>query len=474
MSRNNYFVRLIPLLSIFLLSFTPFAFGEDNLKPNIVVILADDLGWGDVGWHGSEIKTPHLDRLADAGMKLEQFYVHPVCSPTRACLMTGRYTMRYGLQVSVIFPWADYGLPTDERTMADALREAGYFTAICGKWHLGERRPEYLPLKRGFDYHYGHYLGAIDYYTHERDESLDWHRNGEPVREEGYSTNLIAEDAVRLIENHDMKKPFFLYVPFNAVHSPFQSPPEEELNKPYENLPKPRNDYAGMVASMDANIGKITKAIEKKGIKDNTIIFFCSDNGGPDPGKITSNGPLRGGKFNLYEGGVRVPACIAWPDKIKPKTVSTQPMHIVDLFPTFVTLADGNLEQKKPLDGIDLKDALIEQKTLSRKELLINAAPCTGAIRIGDWKLVINGGVSSNAVLTDDKKIENRTRDSLRLELFNLADDPYEKNNLAKTNPEKLDELFERYQKYAKEAVPILNHPQPRNFKKPDIWGNFD
>src|SRR5262245_25774119 len=182
-------------------------------QPNIVFLLADDLGWADVGWHGGEIQTPHLDRLAAAGARLEQFYVQPVCSPTRAALMTGRYPMRHGLQVGVVRPWAQYGLPLEERTLPQALQEAGYVTAICGKWHLGHFRPEYLPTRRGFDHQYGHYNGALDYFTHVRDGGFDWHRDDRVCHDEGYTTHLLAKEAVRLIRAHDGQKPLFLYVP---------------------------------------------------------------------------------------------------------------------------------------------------------------------------------------------------------------------------------------------------------------------
>ena len=194
-------------------------------RPHIVIIVADDLGWKDVGYHGSEIKTPHLDRLARAGVKLEQFYVQPVCSPTRSSLMTGRYPIRQGLQVGVILPWASYGLPLAERTLPQALKEVGYRTVMTGKWHLGLHERAYLPNQRGFDHHYGHYLGAIDYFTHERMGGLDWHRNGRTVREKGYTTNLISQEAVRCINDHDPRQPMLLYVPFNAPHGPPQSTP---------------------------------------------------------------------------------------------------------------------------------------------------------------------------------------------------------------------------------------------------------
>src|SRR5205823_3781658 len=250
-------------------------------RPNIVFLLADDLGSHDVGWRGGEIKTPHLDKLARSGARLEQFYVQPVCSPTRAALMTGRYPLRHGLQVGVVRPWAQYGLPLEERTLPEALRDAGYETAICGKWHLGHFRPEYLPTRRGFDHQYGHYNGALDYFTPVRDGGFDWHRDDTECRDEGYTTHLLAKEALRLIRGRDKAKPLFLYVPFNAVHAPHQVP--ESYKAPYASLPEPRRTYAGMVAAMDEAIGQIAAALDETGIRKDTLIVFASDNGGPAP-----------------------------------------------------------------------------------------------------------------------------------------------------------------------------------------------
>ena len=285
------------LLVVALASGSPAADVAGPPRPNVVLILADDLGWADVGWHGDEIKTPHLDTLAAAGARLEQFYVQPVCSPTRAALMTGRYPMRHGLQVGVVRPWAQYGLPLEERTLAQALKEAGYETAICGKWHLGHFQPDYLPTRRGFDHQYGHYNGALDYFTHIRDGGFDWHRDDRASRDEGYSTHLIAREAARLVAEHDPARPLFLYVPFNAVHSPHQVP--ESYKAPYAKLAEPRRTYAGMLAAMDEAVGQIVAAIDRKGMRPNTLFLFSSDNGGPAPGRVTSNGPLRGQKATL-------------------------------------------------------------------------------------------------------------------------------------------------------------------------------
>ncbi len=364
-------------------------------RPNFLVILADDLGYADVGFTGGkEIKTPNLDTLAAAGARLDQFYVQPLCSPTRASLMTGRYPMRYGLQVGVLRPWEKRGLPLEERMLPKVLKEAGYTTAIVGKWHLGQAERAYLPTSRGFDHQYGHYSGAIDYFTHDRDGGFDWHRDDRVCRDEGYSTHLIAREAERLLREQPADKPFFLYVPFNAVHAPHQVP--DEYTAPYAGLPEPRRTYAGMVAAMDEAIGQILAALDARGFRTNTLIFFSSDNGGPNPGRVTSNGPLRAGKGTVYEGGTRVCACVAWPGHIKPGTVIAQPFHMVDWYPTLLKLAGASLDQKLPLDGRDILPVLTQGKASPHDEILLNTTPRGGAIRIGDWKLVVNGAADTH------------------------------------------------------------------------------
>ena len=350
-------------------------------RPNVVYFLADDLGWGDVGWHGSEIKTPNLDKLASAGVRLEQFYAQPVCSPTRAALMTGRYPMRHGLQVGVVRPWAQYGLPLEERTLPQALKQAGYETAIVGKWHLGHFRPEYLPTRRGFDHQYGHYNGALDYFTHVRDDGFDWHRDDREVRDEGYSTHLLAREAVRLVDEHDQSRPLFLYVPFNGVHAPHQVP--ESYKAAYAHLAEPRRTYAGMLAALDEAVGRIVEAVERKGLRKDTLFIFSSDNGGPNPGRVTSNGPLRAGKATLYEGGVRVAAFATWDGHVKAGSVVDAPLHMVDWYPTLLGLAGGSTDQPLPLDGRDAWPAIARGAPSPHGEILLNAAPRAGAIRVG-------------------------------------------------------------------------------------------
>jgi arylsulfatase A-like enzyme len=445
-----------------------------------VFILSDDQGFADVGYHGSEIATPHLDRLAAGGVKLEHFYVQPVCTPTRAALMTGLYPMRLGLQLGVIKPESRHGLPLGVRTLPQALREAGYFTAITGKWHLGNGSPEHLPTARGFDHQHGFYLGGTDYFTHERDGGLDWHRNDRALRQPGYSTDLIGADAVEIIERHGGgTRPFFLYVAFNAPHTPLQA--TEPYLARYAKLPEKRRAYAAMVTQMDDAIGRIVQAIEKKGLRERTLIVFSSDNGGNLP--AASNAPLRDQKGSVYEGGVRVPAFATWPGRLPAGTAITQPLHITHWHPTLLRIAGAKAAAGVTLDGHDLWPALTGDSHVKREEILINAAPGTGALRRGDWKLVVNGhlrfkGGTPNATfswadLLRESKLppEDATRESL--ELFNLADDPGETRNLASDRPDVVRELRARYDAYAKQAVPLVGGDKAADFKVPAVWGEW-
>src|SRR5262245_48436391 len=443
--------------------------GAQRNRPNIVFILADDLGRADVGFNGGkEIKTPHLDELAASGARLEQFYAQPVCSPTRAALLTGRYPMRHGLQVGVVWPHAQYGLPLEERTLPQALKEAGYATAIIGKWHLGHFQRAYLPTARGFDHQYGHYNGWIDYFKHDRNGGHDWHRDDKASYDEGYSTRLLANEAVKFIQEKGGRQPFFLYVPFNAVHYPHQAP--EKYSAPYASLKEPRRTYAGMLAAMDEAVGQILKALDEKGLRRQTLIIFSSDNGGPAPGRVTDNGLFRAGMGTLYEGGVRVAACVAWEGRIKAGSVVTAPLHMVDWYPTLLRLAGANLKQKLPLDGRDAWAALAEGRASPHAEILLNAAPTHGAIRAGDWKLVLNGNIGSFE-MDEAERGKASANGAKRVELFNLAADPYEKQNLAAERPEKVEELRARYDKLAAEAMPPKARPRPADFKAPKVWG---
>jgi len=411
---------------------------EEAKKPNILYIVADDLGWKDVGFHGSDIKTPNLDKLAAGGVELEQFYVLPMCTPTRAALMTGRYPFRYGLQTAVIPAGSAYGLATDEWLLPQALKEAGYTTAIIGKWHLGHSDPKYWPRQRGFDYQYGPLIGEIDYFTHEAEGVVDWYRNNKRVVEDGYSTTLIGNDAVKFINERDPSKPFFLYLAFNAPHTPYQAT-QEYLDK-YKDIADPaRRAYAGSITAMDDQIGRVLEALAKNKMRDNTLIVFISDNGGTrnpmfsgaiaDVSKLKipcDNGPYREGKGELYEGGTRVIALADWPGHIPAGVTVNEMIHVVDMYPTLAKLAGASTAKCKGLDGLDVWATISEGTPSPRTEIVYNIEPFRASVRQGDWKLVWR-------VLLPPS-----------VELFNIPQDPSEKHNVAEQHPEIVAALQKR------------------------------
>ena len=423
-----------------------FAASKSGTKPNIVYFLVDDLGYGDPGFMGcKDIKTPNMDQLARTGAILNSFYVQPVCSPTRAALMTGRYAVRTGVY-NIVPPNAQWGLKLEERTLAQALRDAGYETAIDGKWHLGEFQPGYRPTQRGFDHQYGLWFGMIDYFTHKRDEQLDWHRDDQPCHDEGYSTTLLAKEACRLIREKDPDKPLFLYLPFNAVHAKCQVP--DSYCQPYSNLHGPYRIYAGTTAAVDETIGQVLAVLDEKGIRDNTVIIFSSDNGGLADNKFSHNGPLRAGKGTIYEGGVRVCACVTWPGHIPAGAVINEPLHGVDLFPTLVKLVGGSLDQKLPLDGLDIWPVLTQgAKSPHDAILLCGTQPGQAAIRMGDWKLLVNGSEKRGKLDATDAPVGGK------VELYNLAADIGEKRDLAAQQPAKVKELRAKLDTWLKTAV---------------------
>jgi arylsulfatase A-like enzyme len=456
------FLGLALLVSISAIA--PGALAETT-RPNIVYILADDLGWKDVGFNGSDIKTPNMDRLAKGGVQFAQLYAQPMCTPSRAALMTGRYPHRYGLQTLVIPSAGKYGLPTDEWLLPQALKEAGYKTAIVGKWHLGHADRKYWPRQRGFDYQYGPLLGEIDYFTHGTHGKRDWYLNNKPLAETGYVTSLLGRNAVKLIDNHDPKTPLFLYLAFTAPHSPYQAP-QGYLDQYKSIKDASRRAYAAMITAMDDEIGSLVKALEKRGMRDNTLIVFQSDNGGPRSAKFTGemdmskstipadNGPYRDGKGTLYEGGTRVVGFANWPGHIKPGLVLDEPIHIVDMYPTLAARAGAALDKCKPLDGKDVWAAVSEGKPSPRDEVVYDIEPFRAAYRKGDWKLIWKVTLPSE------------------IELYNLADDPSEKNNLASTHPEKIAELTQLIEAQAKQAVPPLLLTESMGVLKKMLFGS--
>jgi arylsulfatase A-like enzyme len=423
--------RFAPLvLAFFVFLLARLGAATPPAKPNIVVFLSDDMGWAQVGFNGGkEVATPNIDRIAREGVKLTQFYVQAVCSPTRAALLTGRYPFRNGMEErSHGNDMA--GMLTDERTLAQTLKSAGYATAIFGKWHLGVWKKAHLPRQRGFDHQYGCYGALIDSFTRVRGNTYDWHRNEQVLREPGYSTFLIADEFARVLKQQDAAKPFFYYVPFNAVHSPHGAPAEY--------LAKHKgNAQQAMLECMDVAIGRMLAALEEKGVLDSTLVVFLNDNGGP---RRLSNGPYRGTKTETYEGGVRVPCVLRWPGKIKAGTSVDAMLHVVDFYPTLARLAGASLEQPLPLDGRDAWATITQGAPTPHSDIVLSVPGFedseTGppAIRVGDFKLVAD-------------------------ELYNIAQDPAEKTDLAATHPDKVRALKARLAQLATER----RKPEPHD-----------
>jgi arylsulfatase A-like enzyme len=437
--------QLMIYLFCLISSFGLMAQTSSKSKPNILFILVDDMGYGECGFNGGKtFKTPVIDQLAAGGAILENHYVQPVCSPTRSCLLTGRYPTQTGVY-GIISPGA-VGLPLKERTLASALKEAGYSTAILGKWHLGESDKVYQPNARGFDHQYGHFFGNIDYFKHARNEVPDWYRNGVALNEEGYATHLIAKEACKIIETNDHQKPLFLYIPFNGIHAPFQVP--DNYLKAYPNLSGNRQKLAGMLAAVDEAIGQILQSLEKSGMRDNTLIVFSSDNGAPQPG---DNTPLRDFKATVYEGGIRGAAFVNWPGHVPAQQSIKEPMHAVDWYPTLIGLAGGSLKQTLPMDGLNVWPMITQHQVSPHDAILSvsNRGTSLAAIRMGNWKLIELDmtGVAAGS------KISNRYEP---VALFNLAEDPSEKKNLANQYPDKVLLLQTRLKQMLAKAVPSI------------------
>ncbi len=468
--------HLLALTCLFSLSLAPaagLAATETGSRPNIVFILSDDMGWNQPGFNGStKGLTPNLDKLAGESLKLTQFYTHSVCAPTRAAFLTGRYAFRtwsdwrsedfgkpsYLKALGLTLAHNERGEPTrrihaldtDERTIAEALKEAGYRTALVGKWHLGEWLPEHLPMGQGFDHQYGHYAWGIDYYTKTivhnapaRFAVYDWHRNQKPLQEDGYATDLFAAEAERYIAARAKEKdnkPFFLYVPFNAVHGPLNPPPG------YEGDPKDTLAIRdAMLKNLDAAVGKIVGAVDKHGFRGNTLVVFTNDNG---PVLEEMSKPYRGTKNTTFEGGVRVPCLVRWPGHTKPGSANDGMMFIADWYSTFITLAGASAKQDTRVDGIDMSDMLFRSAPSPRREIVFEV---TGSVRVptirsGDWKLM--GEM-----------------------LFNIAKDPYEKKDVAGENPGVVKRLAPRLAQVDKERPPLGDKPLLMDPPLPYIYG---
>jgi arylsulfatase A-like enzyme len=407
------------------------AFAARAEKPNFVFIIADDLGWADVAFHGGKVPTPNLDRVAAEGVELTQHYVYPVCSPTRAALLSGRYATRFGVtsaQNQRAYRW-------DQVTLASALKSTGYDTALCGKWHLGSK-PEEGPQKFGFDHGYGSLAGGVGPWDHHYKTgvfSKTWHRDGQIIEEKGHVTDLITREAVQWIEARK-SKPFFLYVPFTAVHLPIKEPDEWLAKVPAGITGDVARQYAACVMHLDDSVGRIVAAL--KGT--NTLLVFTSDNGGstaenagqtyppgdyPSGALPGSNTPLRNQKGSVYEGGIRVPTLAHWPGRLKPGKF-TGVAHISDWMPTFCALAGWKPERDLKWDGLDLWPQLTGAQPPPPRAIY-TAAPGfkSRMVRGGGWKLVVS-----------EKKTE----------LFNLESDPNEQTDLAAKEPQRVEALRAR------------------------------
>ena len=411
--------------------------------PNIVIIVADDLGWADVGFHSDRIPTPHIDRIAREGVELDHFYVFPMCSPTRAGLMTGRYPIRFGMARAVIPPWRHFGLDPDEVTLPEVLAKAGYeHRGIFGKWHLGHNDRKWHPNRQGFTHFHGHYNGAIDYFDLTREGERDWHLNDTPSSDQGYSTHLIAGAAGQFILEHAKgDAPYLCYVPFNAPHSPFQAP--QEYLKKFAHLAEGnargknknlRQVVAAMVSCMDDGIGRILRAIDDSGEADDTIVWFFSDNGGVSA-IADNNGSLRGNKLDVWDGGVRVAAAVRWPSgEIRGARKILAPLSCIDVMPTLCKLTARGASSdfgNKPFDGLDVLDVLqSKRERLDRELYFYNGQQGEQrekiAIRTPIWKLVVHGP----NIATGEWQSAKHDRF-----LFRIDRDPNETTNLLTTHP---------------------------------------
>lgn len=431
-------------------------------RTNIVLLVADDQGYAEMSCQGGDIPTPHLDALAHSGVRFTAGYVTaPYCSPSRAGFITGRYQQRFGHEINPVEKMNDrpeVGLPVGEKTLADYLKSGGYVTGMFGKWHLGAHEP-YHPLNRGFDEFYG-FLREGHYYLpapfdHAPDHVISHLRTREPdynrlnpilrgraeVEEAQYLTRAFAREAVSFIDRH-RNEPFFLYVPFNAPHSPMQATPED-----YARFPRIANEHrrvwAGMIASLDDAVGLILAKLKQEGLEQDTLVVFLSDNGGPTEELTSRNDPLSGGKGSLLEGGIRLPFIVSWPGRIPPVQVYERPVISLDILPTALAAAGAAVPAGAKLDGVNLLPFLTGTAQGDPHQSLYWRLGEQIAIRHGDWKLV-------------------RTDARRGFRLFDLASDIAEKNDLAAQQPQRVRELTDELMRWNSQLIaPLWNVPVP-------------
>ncbi len=462
-------------------------------KPNVIVIVADDLGWNDVGFHGGDIETPSLDRLANEGTQLGRFYTTPICSPTRAALMTGRDPMKLGVAYSVVLPWDNNGVHPDEHFMPQTFKAAGYQTAMVGKWHLGHSQQTFHPNERGFEHFYGHLHTEVGYFPPFSNQGgKDFQRNGVSIDDQGYETYLLADEVNRFIRERDKEKPFFVYLPFLAPHTPLDAP--QELVDKYKNIntelapsrskgadqsrqlakmrgtPSARPMYAAVLDGMDQAIGKVLETLDEEGITDNTIVVFMSDNGGAAYHYGgADNYPLRGGKGETFEGGIRVISLIRWPEKVPAGENMTQRMSVMDIFPTLAEAAGIEPHNRRPFDGDSMWSAITRGEIQKREKYFYFASeiPVYGQFNLtvfnDEWKLVQE---------LEQDQLETRVTNYL----FHIAEDPYENNNLAEQHPDRVAEMSKMIQEWRAlspiNAVRATLAPPP-GWRPPKDWANY-
>jgi arylsulfatase B len=463
-------------------------------RPNVVIFLADDLGWADEGFHGGDqIDTPSLDRLAQQGVELTRFYTTPICSPTRAALMTGRDPFRLGVVCGVIMPWHTIGIHPDEHFMPQSFRAAGYQTAIVGKWHLGHAQETYHPNQRGFDHFYGHLHTEVGYFPPFANQGgKDFQKNGESIDAQGYETYLLADEAVRWISARNKEQPFFLYLPFIAPHTPFDAP--EDLEAKYADLkdqrkparskmtdrtrriarlmlmPSARPMYAAVVDAMDQAVGRVLQALDDEGIADNTIVLLFSDNGGASYAMGgADNAPLRGGKGETFEGGIRVVSVMRWPAAIRAGSKMESIMSVMDVFPTLAAAAGIEPQNKRKLDGRNMWPAISNGRPVPRDDYLFfgSETPVRGSYSLtafnDDWKLVqeVRQGLLSAEVTNY---------------LFRISEDPNEYHNLALSNPSVVVEMAEAIH-YRRTLYPVTGTRcelvPPPGWRAPKDWASY-